>query len=77
MRPIEALESHRTQGDCRGGYKTILKYCKVSYSPAEEDIRLRGYFPSSAEYINMTKLYLNKEMPLGALYRHTLATNNT
>ena len=29
-----------TQGDCRGGYKTILTKTKVCYSPAEEDIRL-------------------------------------
>ncbi len=36
-----ALESQRTQGDCRGGYKTLLIKVKEYYSPAEEDIRLR------------------------------------
>jgi len=51
-----ALESQRTQGDCRGGYKTILIKVKECYSPAEEDIRLRVIFPSSAGYTNLTKL---------------------
>ncbi len=51
-----ALESQRTQGDCKGGYKTILIKVKEYYSPAKEDIRLRVIFPSSAGYINLTKL---------------------
>ncbi len=42
-----ALESQRTQGDCRGGYKTVLIKVRECYSPAEEDIRLRVIFPSS------------------------------
>ena len=48
MRCLMALESQRTQGDCRGGYKTLLTETEVYYSPAEEDIRLRDIFPSSA-----------------------------
>jgi len=51
-----ALESQRTQRDCRGGYKTILIKVKEYYSPAEEDIRLWVIFPSSAGYSNLTKL---------------------
>jgi len=51
-----ALESQRTQGDCRGGYKTVLIKVKEYYSPADEDIRLRDIFLSSAGYINLTKL---------------------
>ena len=51
-----ALESHRTQGDCKEGYKTILIKVNEYYSPAEEDIRLWDIFPSSAGYINLTKL---------------------
>src|SRR6266404_8642213 len=49
-----ALESQRTKGT------------------AEEDIRLRSNFPSSAGFskTNLTKLFLNKESSLGALYRH-------
>ena len=48
MQYLRALESQRTQGDCRGGYKTILTETELYYSPAEEDIRLRHIFPSSA-----------------------------
>jgi hypothetical protein len=36
---------------------------------AEEDIRLRVIFPSSAGYANLTKLLPNEETQLGALYR--------
>src|SRR6266702_1793039 len=35
-----ALESQRTQGDCRGGYKTLLIKVKEYYSPAEEALGL-------------------------------------
>jgi len=51
-----ALESQGTQGDCRGGYKTLLIKVNKYYSPAEEDIRLRVIFLSSAGYTNLTKL---------------------
>jgi len=51
-----ALGSQRTQGHCKGGYKTILIKVKEYYSPAEEDIRLRVIFLSSAGNVNLTKL---------------------
>ena len=51
-----ALESQRTQGDCREGYKTVLIKVKECYPPAEKDIRLRDIFPSSAGYTKLTKL---------------------
>ena len=37
---------------------------------AEEDIRLRVLFPSSAGYNNLTKLLPKEETRLGALYSH-------
>jgi hypothetical protein len=67
MRPIRDPCS---QGDCRGRNKTILTEKQVNYSPAEEGIRLRDIFPSSAGYTNLTKQLPNKETPPGALYRH-------
>ena len=38
---------------------------------AEEELRLRCHFPSSAGYINLTNLLLNQEPPLGPMYSHT------
>ena len=37
---------------------------------AEEDIRLRVLFPSSAGYNSLTKLLPKEETQLGALYSH-------
>ena len=42
---------------------------------AEEGIRLRDIFLSSAGYTNLTKLLPNEETLLEALYRH-INTNN-
>ena len=65
MRPKRGPWSQRIQGDCRGGYKTILWWILLYYSPAEEDIRLRVLFPSSAGYNNLTKLLPKEETQLG------------
>ena len=54
-----ALESQGTQGDCRGRKKTNIKQSMVYYSPAEEGIRLRAIFLSSAGCkTNLTMLQL-------------------
>ena len=64
MRPKRGPWSQRTQGDCRGGYKTILWWILLYYSPAEEDIRLRVLFSSSG-YNNLTELLPKEETQLG------------
>jgi hypothetical protein len=43
-----ALESHRTQGDCRWRIKTVLSKVKERYRPADGGLRLRVKSPSSA-----------------------------
>ena len=65
MRPKRGPWSQRIQGDCRGGYKTLIWWILLYYSPAEEDIRLRVLFPSSAGYNNLTKLLPKEETQLG------------
>ena len=60
-----------TQGDCRGGYKTILTKAEPYYSPAEEDIRLRHIFRPLQGYTNLTNQLLNRVSRLKALYSHT------
>ena len=65
MWPKRGPWSQRIQGDCRGGYQTLLWWILLYYSPAEEDIRLRVLFPYSAGNNNLTKLLPKEETQLG------------
>ena len=72
----ECLWSIKSAYHCQNVISKVPLCHKEHKDTAEEGIRLRDIFLSSAGYTNLTMLLPNKKTQLGALYRHINTSNS-